>query len=68
MVVSGSGFCNGGFFFFFTLGMDYGVEPFFCYLIEYLVTIIEFTELSLTIIPVYNNNLVLLTLDVGCHI
>ena len=48
--------------------MDYGVEPFFCYLIEYLVTIIEFTELSLTIIPVYNNNLVLLTLDVGCHI
>ena len=54
--------------FFFSLGMDYGVEPFFCYLIEYLVTVSEFTELSLTIIAVYNNNLVLLTLDVGCHI
>ena len=35
---------------------------------EYLVTISEFTELSLIIVTVYNNDLVLLTFDVGCHI
>ena len=35
---------------------------------EYLVTISEFTELSLIIVAVYNNDLVLLTFDVGCHI
>ena len=35
---------------------------------EYLVTISEFTELSLIIVAVYNNDLVLLTFDVGCRI
>lgn len=67
MVVSGSGFCNGGFFFFFSLAMDHGVKFFFLL----LGRIFGYNKCIYRVITdnftVYNNDLVLLTFDVGCR-